>query len=108
MTKQHSRRALGLQFHRAPTDNDRGGYVGQWDVAGLLGPALGPFDARSSWARREADGAVVVSTEFALRPRAPKPRLCQLLYKVMHAGRLGSCGLLAFRRSSLGGKCGEA
>ena len=80
---QHSRRALCLQFHRAPTDNDRGGYVGQWDVAGLLGPALGPFDARSAWERREADGAVVVSTEFTLRPRAPKPRLCRLFYKVM-------------------------
>lgn len=63
--------------------------MGQWDVAGLLGPALGPFDARSSWERREADGAVVVSTEFTLRPRAPKPKLCRLFYKVMACfGRL--------------------
>ncbi|CAN0269745.1 unnamed protein product, partial [Hapterophycus canaliculatus] len=65
---QYSRRPLSLQFHRAPTDNDRGGYVGRWDVAGLLGPALGPFDARCGWERREADGAVVVKTEFTLRP----------------------------------------
>lgn len=79
---QYSRRALGLQFNRAPTDNDRGGYVGQWDVAGLLGPALGPFGARSGWERRAADGAIVVTTEFTLRPRTPKPRLCQLFYKV--------------------------
>ena len=68
--------------------------MGQWDVAGLLGPALGPFDTRSSWQRREADAAVVVSTEFVLRPRAPKPRLCRLFYKVtLLAGRLA--GVLA-------------
>ncbi|CAM9976291.1 unnamed protein product, partial [Ectocarpus sp. 13 AM-2016] len=79
---EHSRRVLGLQFNRAPTDNDRGGYVGRWDVAGLLGPALGPFGACSGWERREADGAVLVTTEFKLRPRAPKPRLCKLFYKV--------------------------
>lgn len=78
----NSRRSLGLQFHRAPTDNDRGGYVGQWDAAGLLGPALGPFDSRASWRRRDSDGAVLVTTEFSLRPRAPKPRFCRLFYKV--------------------------
>ena len=80
--RQYSRRSLGLQFHRAPTDNDRGGYVGQWDVTGLLGPALGPFDSRSGWERRAVDGAIVVTTEFTLRPHTPKPRLCQLFYKV--------------------------
>lgn len=57
--------------------------MGRWDVTGLLEPALGPFGARSGWERREADGAVVVTTEFKLRPRAPKPRLCKLFYKVI-------------------------
>lgn len=56
--------------------------MGQWDAAGLLGPALGPFDSHASWRRRDSDGAVLVMTEFSLRPRAPKPRFCRLFYKV--------------------------
>lgn len=62
--------------------------MGRWDVAGLLEPALGPFGARSEWERREADGAVLVTTEFKLRPRAPKPRLCKLFYKVIGSSAL--------------------
>lgn len=79
--QENARRPLGLQFHRAPTDNDRGGYVGQWDAAGLLGPAVGPFDSRSSWEKVEEEGVVVVTTEFKLRS-TPKTRFCRLLYKV--------------------------
>lgn len=56
--------------------------MGQWDAAGLLGPAVGPFDSRSGWERRSEDGAVVVTTEFTLKPRAPKARLSELFYKV--------------------------
>lgn len=103
---QHSRRALGLQFNRAPTDNDRGGYVGRWDVAGLLEPALGPFGARSGWERREADGAVLVTTEFKLRPRAPKPRLCKLFYKVSLQNQVMRGVFFLAVVEGTGGRCG--
>ncbi|CAN0411636.1 unnamed protein product, partial [Discosporangium mesarthrocarpum] len=74
---------IALQFHRAPTDNDRGGYVGQWEAAGLLGPAVGPLKQQVSWKKRgDENEAVEVTSEFVLRPKAPKARLCQLMYKV--------------------------
>lgn len=89
--QQHSRRSLCLQFHRAPTDNDRGGYVNQWEAAGLLEPALGPFDVTTTWARRDADGAVVVTTEFTLKPNSPKPRFCRL-FREVRGGEGGGSG----------------
>eukprot|EP00611_Tribonema_gayanum_P017958 TRINITY_DN3098_c0_g1_i3.p1 TRINITY_DN3098_c0_g1~~TRINITY_DN3098_c0_g1_i3.p1 ORF type:complete len:482 (-),score=114.87 TRINITY_DN3098_c0_g1_i3:456-1760(-) len=73
---------LSLQLHRAPTSNDRGGYLALWAAAGTSGPLNGPYDATLSWSQREGDGAAVVKTAYTLRPHGGNVRLCELAVKV--------------------------
>ncbi|KAG5189277.1 glycosyl hydrolases family 2, TIM barrel domain-containing protein [Tribonema minus] len=73
---------LSLQLHRAPTSNDRGGYLALWAAAGTSGPLDGPYDSTLSWSQREGDGAAVVKTAYTLRPHGGNVRLCELAVKV--------------------------
>ncbi|CAM9296098.1 unnamed protein product [Phaeothamnion confervicola] len=74
---------LTLQFHRAPTSNDRGGYLLQWQAAGVgAGELAGPRDAHLRWVRRGVDGAVVVTAAFVLEPRGDSKPLCRLMKRM--------------------------
>ena len=56
-----------IAFDRAPTDNDRGGYLGEWHAAGLDQPlALVPSHEAVRWHR--TDDAVEITTRLILQP----------------------------------------
>jgi hypothetical protein len=75
--------ALCLQLHRAPTDNDRGGYVRMWEAAGLTSP-LEIADAGSlTWEERERDGVVLIRVRHVLRPSTTiNLRNLQLMHEI--------------------------
>ncbi|CAM9603182.1 unnamed protein product [Chrysoparadoxa australica] len=73
---------LMLQLHRAPTSNDRGGYLTQWDAVGLTRPLQGPDGAELQWEVEKGTGSVKVTCTCEFRPRDPKPRNFRLLRQV--------------------------